>query len=132
LLEDSPLVVHGDGRQTRDFIYVSDVADAIWRASTREASREKLPTLSIGSGVATSIVELAGHLSVIAGKTPTLSFTSARKADPRESCLDPAEAKVSLGWSPRVELFDGLARTYEWFGEEQATLDSAAASVVTV
>jgi UDP-glucose 4-epimerase len=125
LLDDSPLVVHGDGRQTRDFICVSDVADAIWLASTRQTSGEKLPTLSIGSGVATSVLELAELLSVIAGKTPTLTFAPVRQADPRDSRLDSTVAQRMLGWTPQVELVEGLSSTYEWFALQQPTLNSS-------
>lgn len=99
-----PLEVHGDGGQTRDFVHVLDVADAVIRALGTPA----LLTVNIASGTATSIDELIAALARVSGRTPGVVRTAARPGDVRHSQLDPRRAAEILGWRPEIGLESGL------------------------
>jgi UDP-glucose 4-epimerase len=99
-----PVTVFGDGRQTRDFVYVGDVVAAFVTAAESDAGG----ALNIGTGVETSVGELAAALGVEARPAP------ARVGEVRRSCLDPARAARMLGWRAETGLRDGLARTLDW------------------
>jgi UDP-glucose 4-epimerase len=95
--------VFGDGRQTRDFIYVGDVVAAFLAAARNGASG----TLNIGTGTETSVLELLRRL----GLEP--DFRPARSGEVRRSCLDASSARRRLGWTARTTLDEGLARTLD-------------------
>jgi UDP-glucose 4-epimerase len=95
--------VFGDGRQTRDFIYVGDVVAAFIAAAHNETSG----AVNIGTGTETTVLEVLLHL----GLEP--DFQPARSGEVRRSCLDAASARARLGWRPLTMLEDGLARTLE-------------------
>ncbi len=91
-------VVFGDGRQTRDFVHVGDVA-AAFAAAARAACRG---VLNVGSGRETSVIELARGLGVEVELSPP------RPGDIERSCLDASAARAALGWTPQIELTRGL------------------------
>jgi UDP-glucose 4-epimerase len=97
------VTVFGDGRQTRDFVYVGDVADAFRIAGEGEATG----ACNIGTGRETSLLELAATL----GLSP--EFAPARPGEVRRSCLDPRRADRLLGWRARTALSHGLELTME-------------------
>ena len=97
----APVTVFGDGRQTRDFIYVGDVAAAFIAAGDSEASG----AYNVGTGVETSVLELAERLKV------EPRFAAARPGEVLRSCLDPSAAGEALGWRAKVPLATGLQRT---------------------
>jgi len=96
--------VYGDGRQTRDFIHVSDIVTAFIAAADSRAAG----AFNVGTGVETSIVELAEALELERIHAP------ARRGEVLRSCLDPAAAAGHLSWQPTIALADGLAQTLEW------------------
>jgi UDP-glucose 4-epimerase len=93
--------VFGDGHQTRDFVYVGDVVDALVAAGERDA----VGAYNVGTGVETSILELVEALGVEPG------FEPARPGEILRSCLDASAAREALGWEAATSLADGLART---------------------
>ena len=93
--------VFGDGRQTRDFVYVGDVADALLAAADCDVSG----AYNIGTGRETTVLELVERLEL----EPT--FEPERPGEIRRSCLDASAARAALGWEPRTALDDGLQRT---------------------
>ena len=95
------VTVFGDGRQTRDFVYVGDVAEAFRIAGESWAAG----TCNIGTGRETSLLELVAALGV----TPT--FAPARPGEVRRSCLDARRAEILLGWRARTALNRGLELT---------------------
>jgi UDP-glucose 4-epimerase len=97
----APARMFGDGRQTRDFIYVGDVVDAFLAAG--DAAVEG--ALNVATGRETSLLELAAALGLEARTGP------ARLGEVRRSCLDPAEAGRELGWHARTPLAAGLEQT---------------------
>lgn len=118
LLENRPLTVFGDGTQTRDYVHVSDAANATYIAATA-----KLPApggvdaraFNIGTGVATSVVVLANTLKAVTGIDVPVEFAPKRAGEQQHSFLAITKARAALGWSPRVALREGLANTFAWF-----------------
>jgi UDP-glucose 4-epimerase len=104
LHEGRSVTVYGDGRQTRDLVYVGDVAAAFAIAVDSEARGG----LNIGTGEETSVLELAALLGV------ETQFGPARLGEVRRSCLECARAGEALGWQAATPLSDGLARTRDW------------------
>jgi UDP-glucose 4-epimerase len=117
LLRGDPCVVNGDGEQTRDYVYVQDVADAAARALARP---EASGVANIGTGVATSVNELYRHLARAARVQRPAVSGPARPGEQRRSVLDAGRAKTLLGWTPATALDEGLSRTFAWFERETA------------
>jgi UDP-glucose 4-epimerase len=118
LLAGQPITVFGDGTQTRDYVYVEDVAEAFVRAAFGEvpaAGRLDARAFNIGTAVETSVLELAERLLALSGKRSEISFAPARAGELMRSCLDVSKAGSVLGWRPAVALEDGLSRTIDWF-----------------
>lgn len=115
LLAGEECVVNGDGEQTRDYVYVADVADAVARAL---ASPHVTGVLNIGTGLATSVNDLYRRLARIAGVTRTPPHGPARPGEQRRSVLDATQAKTRLGWTAATSLDEGLQRTVAWFKKE--------------
>jgi UDP-glucose 4-epimerase len=100
--------VYGDGRQTRDYIYVGDVVDAALAA----ASSELTGPVNIGTGRATDVLELVDRMRAISGAEGfEAEFAPPRTGEVQEVSVDPARAEAELGWSPKVGLDEGLRLT---------------------
>jgi UDP-glucose 4-epimerase len=99
-------VVFGDGRQTRDWVDVSDVV----RANLMAADSPLSGPFNIGHGQETSVLDLLEALREVGGhgELPAPRFEPERPGEVRRSCLDVTRAKRELGWEPRVQLRDGL------------------------
>ncbi|MFL5572482.1 MAG: GDP-mannose 4,6-dehydratase [Gemmatimonadaceae bacterium] len=118
ILDNRPLTVFGDGRQTRDYVYVGDVARSVWLAATSplpQKGRLDARAFNIGTGVGTSVLEIASLLQEAAGTKMPIEFAPHRPGEQQESFVNVAKAKSELGWVPEVSLRDGLAQTYNWF-----------------
>jgi UDP-glucose 4-epimerase len=102
--------IFGDGNQTRDFVFVGDVVEALLAASSSAAAG----LYNVGTGVATSVVELHRQCTETAGVEQEPHFAAERPGDLRQSVVDPARAANELGWSASTSLADGLARTWDW------------------
>jgi UDP-glucose 4-epimerase len=105
-----PLVIYGDGLQTRDFIHVSDVVEAIMKAVEVEEARG---VYNIGSGRAVTVRELAELMTRIAGRTVEVKHVGPRPGDIRMSQADIAKAERELKFKPRIELEEGLRKLLE-------------------
>jgi UDP-glucose 4-epimerase len=112
LLSKQPAVINGDGLQTRDYVYVGDVARANWMALESPGCTG---ALNIGTGTETTVVEIAKQLVQYAGAQTRFVHGPAKPGEQRRSCVDPKAAGTSLEWAPDVPLDVGLARTVEWF-----------------
>jgi UDP-glucose 4-epimerase len=118
LLAGEPVTIFGDGRQTRDYVFVEDVVDAFVAGGRHpEAPGARV---NIGTGVETSVLELFAALRGVSGLGGEPGFAPARPGELARIALDPAEAGRVLGWRPRVGLADGLARTWAWASQEVA------------
>jgi UDP-glucose 4-epimerase len=111
LLDSKPCTIYGDGRQTRDYVFVGDVA----RANLLAAERSFAGPLNIGTGVETDVVQLHAGLARAAGSTAAPIHAEARLGEQRRSCLDPSAAGPAIGWRAEVPLEQGLARTLQYF-----------------
>jgi UDP-glucose 4-epimerase len=115
LLAGQPLVINGDGFQTRDFVHVSDVAAANLLALERA---DVAGRVNIGTGVETSVNAICDGLSKAAGSRVETVHAPERPGEQRRSCLSPQLAERLLGWRPTVLLDDGLAQTLAHFRKE--------------
>jgi UDP-glucose 4-epimerase len=106
-----PLLLEGDGAQTRDFTYVADVVDALVQATAPAVPAGSV--LNVGSGSRVSVRDLAAALGRAAGRTPSLQHAPARPGDVRDSQADVRRAAALLGWAPRTSLAEGLAHVVE-------------------
>ena len=111
MLQGGDPVINGDGEQTRDFVYVEDVA----RANVLALSSATTGALNVGTGVETSVKEVARILAQAAGHRKAIAHGPAAPGEQRRSSVDPRAARAQLGWEPRVALGEGLARTAAWF-----------------
>jgi UDP-glucose 4-epimerase len=123
LLDRRPLTVFGDGRQTRDYIYVGDVASAFLTAAAAPLSppeRLDARAFNVGTGVETSVIELAEMLRRAAGASAPIEFAPKRPGELARSVLAPAKAAEKLGWTASTPLERGLKETYAWFATKRA------------
>lgn len=123
ILDGKPLTIFGDGQQTRDYVYVGDVARAVFLGATRQlpaADRVDARSFNVGTGVGTSVTELAERLRVVSGSAAKVVFAPSRPGEQMESFLDCAKAGAILGWRPEVTLSDGLASTFAWSSDTRA------------
>ena len=102
-------IVYGDGEQTRDFVFVDDVARA-----NMLAMQGPLGTFNIGTGVETSLNQLLAAFELVVGHPVTREYAPARAGEVQRIALDAEKARHELGWKPSVSLEDGLARTLAW------------------
>ncbi|ASJ09440.1 nucleoside-diphosphate sugar epimerase [Thermococcus siculi] len=111
-LKGEPLVIFGDGKQTRDFIYVKDVVRAnILVAENRKANGR---VFNVATGKQTSILELATKVIEITGSNGSILFDRPRPGDIRHSLADISEIR-KLGFEPEWSLEEGLKKTVEWY-----------------
>ena len=118
ILSGKPLTVFGDGLQTRDYVHVSDVAAATFAAATKslpDPRRLDDRAFNVGTGVATSVLDLANVLRKAAGSTTKVEFAPKRPGEQMQSFLPVDKAKSQLWWSAKVSLADGLGDTFRWF-----------------
>ena len=110
LCRNNRLNIYGDGGQTRDFVYVGDVAAANVAAITTPQTNR---ILNISSQTETSVNELASLFAEIAGEAACPAYHPARSGDILRSTLRNREACAALDWQPRIGLREGLERTYK-------------------
>lgn len=118
LLADQPLTIFGDGTQTRDYVFVRDVARANLLAGSAVVSRGDrldVPAFNIGTRTETTVNELAAHVGRALGKTPVINYAAARPGELFRSCLDNSKAARELGWTPQVSFDEGMKALAGWF-----------------
>lgn len=103
--------VHGDGRQLRDFVYVSDVVAHLRAAMRRLEAEPGCDVANVCTGRGTTVLDLAATLGRIHGRVPRVVHGPVRAGDIRQSVGDPAHAVATLGVAARVALADGLSST---------------------
>ncbi|HEV8296662.1 MAG TPA: NAD-dependent epimerase/dehydratase family protein [Acidimicrobiales bacterium] len=113
LLAGTQCRIFGDGEQTRDFVFVEDVADAFVRSA--DADRGSGLVINIGTGVETSVNELYEVMAEAAGVTTTPSHKPPRPGELARSALATRRAREVLGWQPTTDLAGGAIATLDWF-----------------
>jgi UDP-glucose 4-epimerase len=125
------MTVFGDGQQTRDYVYVKDVARANVAAATRpipKAGRVDARGFNIGTGVATSVVDLARALNRAAGADVPIEHAPARAGEQQRSVVKIEKAASLLGWRPEMPLEQGLGETFRWFADRHTTAAGSGAA----
>jgi len=111
-------VVYGDGRQTRDFIYVGDVVAfilaALEAAGPLASAMPDGPAYNVCTGQGTSVLQVASYLSACSGVLKVPEHLPAREGDVARSALDPSKAHERLGWAACQPIENGLAFTWRW------------------
>lgn len=102
--------IFGSGDQTRDFVFVDDVVDALTRAAERGEG-----IINIGTGDETSVNDLYASMSRATGYTESPNYAPARAGELDRSALSIDRASTELGWKPFTSLDEGVSRTIEWF-----------------
>jgi len=116
LLDRERPVIFGDGSQTRDFVYVDDVADAFARAVGKGGGL----TLNVGTGVETSVQQLYDLMAKLTGSRDAAQYLPARAGELARSAVDASRAGIHLGWKPFTALEEGVALTLEHFKDQRS------------
>ncbi len=116
LIGEQPLTVFGDGEQTRDYVFVKDVVAANMVLTEAEMPRARSLDdrgFNVGTGIETSVNELAASLMRASGREVEVRHADPRAGELRHSSLN-ADRLRDLGWRPGTQLEDGLRETYQW------------------
>jgi UDP-glucose 4-epimerase len=114
MLADASITIFGDGKDERDYVYVSDVADAVIAAIPTGSPHR----CNIGSGTGTNVNELCNQLSALTGYAKDPQYGPPRDGDIHAISLDASLARAELGWTPKVDLKTGLANAVEFFRQQ--------------
>jgi dTDP-glucose 4,6-dehydratase len=117
-LDGEALTVHGDGSQTRSFCYVDDLIDGIVRLLMVEPPYNE--PVNIGNPHEMTVLQMARLIVETCGSSSEITFTDRPVDDPSVRRPDIARAREVLGWEPRVDVEQGVARTVEWFSAQRA------------
>jgi UDP-glucose 4-epimerase len=109
LLEGGRPQIFGDGKQTRDYVYVGDVVDANLRAADSDVTG----AFNVGRGVATSVLDIVEALAAQSDNGFEADHLPGRTGEVQHIALDPSHTKAELGWEAQVDLDQGLARTLD-------------------
>jgi UDP-glucose 4-epimerase len=116
ILDGKPVTIFGDGGQTRDYVYVSDVARANIAALNSKASGV---ALNIGTGIETDVNQLYGTLAAIADFPAKAEYGSERPGEQRRSVISPARAAATIAWRPEKSISHGLEDTFKYFKDNR-------------
>jgi dTDP-glucose 4,6-dehydratase len=120
-LAGEPITVYGEGQQTRSFCYVTDLIEGIYRLLE---SNEHEP-VNIGNPNEITILEFAERVRKLVGAKAPIVFRPLPQDDPKQRCPDISKARRILHWEPKVNLEDGLQRTYDYFRHQIAAKSGA-------
>jgi nucleoside-diphosphate-sugar epimerase len=127
LIKDQPLVIFGDGEQSRDFTYVENVVDATLRAC--EANGAVGLVFNGGTGCRITLNQVVDLLAEISGRKITTKYHEPRAGDIRHSQADITLASNVLGYVPLVQFAEGLGRTWEWYSSAYESSESRMVSL---
>jgi UDP-glucose 4-epimerase len=113
MIEGKPCTIFGDGKQTRDYVFVADVV----RANVAAASAKVTGPFNIGTGIETSVNDLYHTLGTVADVTRAPEYAPAKPGEQSRSVISPARAGELLNWRPQVDLANGLDQTFTYFKE---------------
>ncbi len=114
VLKDETIEVWGDGSISKDYVFIEDIAEAIYKASISDKTSE---IINIGSGVLTSINEIIDTIKAITDKEVNLVYKATNNFDVQHVCLDISKAKSVLGFTPKTDLFKGVSKTWDFIKE---------------
>lgn len=112
VLGHQPLVVFGDGKDTRDYVNVMDVVDACYKAMNSKIN----DTYNVGTGIETSVLDLINIIKNVTNSTNIkVDFNPPRPGDVQRISLDSSKIKKLLNWIPKVSLEEGIQEVWKWF-----------------
>lgn len=111
-IRSEPITVYGDGRQTRSFCYVDDLVDGLIRLMDTDGCHQPV---NLGNPGEFTMLRLAEQVIALAGSASSLSYKPLPQDDPVQRQPDISKAKSLFGWTPRVELKEGLKKTIAYF-----------------
>ena len=106
-----PVTIWGDGSVVRDYLYISDLVEALKLAARANLGRK---VLNVGSGRGTSLNELIAIIARVTGSRPEVRYVAGRSLDVPANVLDVARVREELGWKPQTGLDEGIDRTWDW------------------
>ena len=110
-LDNGTIVVHGDGEQTRDYVYIEDVVDAMIASSYAEKINRLI--INVGSGQETSVNKIIKNVIEITNTNPEIVINKSHYSGPSRMCADLSLASKKLGFQPKVSLAEGVTRIFE-------------------
>lgn len=116
LLNNTPVYINGDGEQSRDFTFVENAVQGNIKAMFCEDKKAPGNVFNIALGDKISVNQLFNTLKKITGSPLSATYREERRGDVKNSLADISKAQTILGYSPSVNVDDGLAKTVEWFG----------------
>jgi UDP-glucose 4-epimerase len=128
-LEGRPATIFGDGEQTRDFTYISNVVQANLLAGTRPAEIVSGHPVNVGAGDRTSLQQLASLIKEVTGRPLVCESVAPRAGDVRDSLAGLERTKRLLGYEVEVGLRDGLKKTWDWFRANASAQEGASRPV---
>ncbi len=111
VLDDEPIVLYGDGEQSRDFTFVGDIVAANVAAAEAKATGT---VYNLGGGSRTTVNEVIETIGRIVGREPKVDRREVQKGDVRHTAADTSAARRDIGFAPKVALAEGLARQVKW------------------
>ncbi|OGY44952.1 MAG: UDP-glucose 4-epimerase [Candidatus Buchananbacteria bacterium RIFCSPHIGHO2_02_FULL_38_8] len=111
LLAGQAPIINGDGKQTRDYVYVGDVV----RANLLALESSQIGVYNIGTSIETDVNQLVSSIKENIKADVEFSHGPAKAGEQQKSCIDFARAKKELGWQPEVTLEEGIKKTVDWF-----------------
>ena len=111
ILTGRPITIWGDGSVMRDYLYIADLVEALVLAANKETQYK---VLNIGSGRGVSLNRLIACMAEVVGEPPQVEYLPPRSLDVPVNILDIRRAREKLAWEPRVELTEGINRTWDW------------------
>ena len=115
-LRNKPITVHGDGRQTRSYLYIEDWLDATWKFLNSPKTKGSI--LNVGNNKEISVLDLAKLILKKTGSKSKIIYLPPREEDPKRRAADITKIKKLLNWSPKITLEEGLERTINWLKEK--------------
>ncbi|HEY9867923.1 MAG TPA: NAD-dependent epimerase/dehydratase family protein [Candidatus Obscuribacterales bacterium] len=114
IAQGKPITIWGDGEVVRDYIYVKDAVEALLKAAEYEPGGDGPRVFNIGAGRGYSLNQIVAAIREVVDAPVEVAYTPGRTLDVPSNVLDITVAREKLGWSPRVELPEGLERTWKW------------------
>ena len=116
MLKNEQPVINGDGEQTRDYVYVKDVAEANILALKYI---DKVGIYNVGTSIEISVNALFEEINKNFNKSFKQVYGPAKQGEQKTSCLDIGKIEKDLGFKPKVNFGEGIKMTYEWFKEKK-------------